>query len=109
MPVVALLEAAPAANEPMRAAFFMRNLGPGAAAAGLISWLLYGVVLAAGRMLRVGPTAFSLAAGGAVLAAAIALLIPALGASSGSDRLVEGRLGALPDGPFISVLKLPQP
>jgi mannose-6-phosphate isomerase-like protein (cupin superfamily) len=109
MPLVGVLQGAPPANDPMRASFFMLNLGVGAAAVGLIAWLLFGAVLAAGRRLKVGPAAFSLAVGGALLAAAIALAIPAFAASSGSDRVVEGRLDALPAGSFISVLELPQP
>ena len=57
MPVIGLLQGAPpagdAANNPMRANFFMLNLGPGAAAEALIGWLLFGSVLAAGRTLEV--------------------------------------------------------
>jgi hypothetical protein len=113
MPLVGLLQGAPppgdpAAN-PMRANFFMLNLGPWAAAEALIAWLLFGDVLAAGSRLKVGPVAFGLAVGAAVLAGAIAWAAPALAAGAGSDRVVD-RVAALPAGPmFISVLELPQP
>jgi quercetin dioxygenase-like cupin family protein len=94
----------------MRANFFMLSLGPWAAAEALIAWLLFAAVLAAGRTLKVGRLAFSLALGAGVLAAAIALAAPALAAGAGSGRVAEGRVAALPTGPvFISVLELPQP
>lgn len=114
MPLVGVLQgAAPPgdlANDPMRANFFMLNLGLGAAAEALIGWLLFGAVLAAGMTLKVAPRAFSLAVGGAALAAAIALAAPALALRAGSGRVVEGHVAALPSAPvFISVLELPQP
>jgi quercetin dioxygenase-like cupin family protein len=114
MPVVGLLQGAPPAGDPasnpMRANFFMLSLGPWAAAEALIAWLLFAAVLAAGRTLKVGRLAFSLALGAGVLAAAIALAAPALAAGAGSGRVAEGRVAALPTGPvFISVLELPQP
>jgi quercetin dioxygenase-like cupin family protein len=114
MPLIGLVQGAPpagdATNDPMRANFFMLNLGLGAAAEALIGWLLFGAVLAAGRTLEVRPRAFFLAVGAAVLAGAIAFSAPALAARAGPGRVVEGRLAALPAGPvFISVLELPQP
>ena len=114
MPLIGLLQGAPPpadpATDPMRANFFMLNLGLGAAAEALIGWLLFGAVLAVGMTLKVGPKAFSLAVGAAVLAAAITLAVPLLAAGAGSSRVVEGRVAALPAGPvFISVLELPQP
>ena len=114
MPLIGLLQGAPpagdAANDPMRANFFMLNLGLGAAAEALIGWLLFGAVLAAGRTLEVRSRAFLLAVGVTALAGAIALSVPGLAARAGPGRVVEGRLVALPAGPvFISVLELPQP
>lgn len=114
MPLIGLIQGAPApgalAADPMRANFFMLNLGLGAAAEALVGWLLFGAVIAAGAMVRVSPRAFTLAFGAAAIAAAIALAVPALGAQADAARVVEGRLAALPDGPvFISVLELPQP
>jgi mannose-6-phosphate isomerase-like protein (cupin superfamily) len=113
MPLVGALQGTPPPgalpNDPMSATFFMLNLGVGAAAAGLIGWLLFGAVLAAGGPLKIGAAAFSLAISAAVLAAVVALAVPTLAASAGADRVVEGRLDALPAGAFISVLELPQP
>ena len=114
MPLVGLLQGAPPAGadptDPMRANFFMLNLGFGAAAEALVGWLLFGAVLAAGVMLKVSPRPLALAVGAAALGAAIALAAPGLGAQAGSGRVVEGRLAALPAPPvFISVLELPQP
>jgi len=114
MPSIGLIQGAPAPGalptDPMRANFFMLNLGLGAAAEALVGWLLFGAVIAAGLMLRVSLRAFTFAVGTAALAAAIALAVPALGAQAGSGRVVEGRIAALPASPvFISVLDLPQP
>jgi quercetin dioxygenase-like cupin family protein len=114
MPLIGLVQGVPpagdATNDPMRANFFMLNLGLGAAVEALIGWLLFGAVLAAGRTLNVRPRAFLLAVGGAVLAGAIAFAVPVLAARAGPGRVLEGRLAALPAGPvFISVLELPQP
>jgi quercetin dioxygenase-like cupin family protein len=113
MPLIGLLQGAPAAtaapNDPMRANLFMLNLGPGAAAAALVGWLLLGAVLGAGRSLDVGVRAFAFAVGAAVLAAAIALFAPAWVGPAGPGSVAEGRV-ALPASPvFISVLELPQP
>jgi len=114
MPLVGAVQGAPPpgalANDPMRANLFMLNLGPGAAGAALMGWLLFGAVLAAGRTLHVSRMTFVLAVGAAALAAGIALAMPALAASGGSGRVVDGRVAALPSPPvFISVLELPQP
>lgn len=114
MPVIALIQGAPpagdTADDPMRASFFMLNLGPGAAVEALVAWLLFGAVLAAGRTLDVRPRAFYLAGGAAMLAAALALAIPILVAGLDANRVVEGNVVKLPAGPvFISVLELPQP
>ena len=127
MPVIGLLQGAPPAgdtpNDPMRATLLMLNLGLGAAAEALIGWLLFGAVLAGGRTLEVSRKPFIFAAGASVLAAAIALSVPALVARTDSNRVVEGRVPcltpslaephcppSLPAGPaFISVLELPQP
>jgi hypothetical protein len=114
MPLIGLVQGAPAPgalpSDPMRANFFMLNLGLGAAAEALVGWLLFGAVIAAGSMLSVSPRAFAFAVGAAAIAAAIALAVPAVGAQVDSARVVEGRLAALPAGPvFISVLELPQP
>jgi quercetin dioxygenase-like cupin family protein len=114
MPLIGLIQgAAPAGdapNDPMRANFFMLNLGLGAAAEALIGWLLFGAVLAAGRTLEVRTRAFLLGLGSAALAGAIAFSVPALVARPGPGRVVEGRMAALPAAPvFISVLELPQP
>ena len=58
MPLIGIIQGAPPAgdaiNDPMRANFFMLNLGAGAAAESLVAWLLFGVVLAAGRTLGLG-------------------------------------------------------
>jgi quercetin dioxygenase-like cupin family protein len=114
MPVVGALQGAPAPgaapNDPMRASFFMLDLGLGAAAEALVGWLLLGAVLAAGMVLKVSPRSLSLAVGAAALAAVGALAAPALAARAESGGVVEGRVAALPAGPvFISVLELPQP
>ena len=114
MPIVGLIQGAPPAgdapNDPMRATFFMLNLGPGAAVESLVAWLLFGAVLAAGRTLDVRPRVFYMTGGAVVLAAAVAFAIPIIGTRSDVDRVVEGNLAALPTGPvFISVLELPQP
>ncbi|TMF19237.1 MAG: hypothetical protein E6I36_12760 [Chloroflexi bacterium] len=70
MPIVGLIQGAPPAgdapNDPMRATFFMLNLGPGAAVESLVAWLLFGAVLAAGRTLDVRPRVFYMT-GGAVV------------------------------------------
>lgn len=114
MPLIGVLQGAPppgaAPNDPMRATFFMLNLGLGAAAAALVAWLLLGAVLAAGMVLKVSSKELALAAGAAVVAGAISLAVPPIAARAGSDRVVEGRVAALPAGPvFISVQELPQP
>ena len=114
MPLIGLLQGAPPPGDPptdpMRANFFMLNLGLGAAAEALVGWLLFGAVLTAGTMLKVGPRAFSLAVGATALAAAITLAVPVFAASTGSGQVVDGRIAALPAGPvFMSVLELPQP
>ena len=114
MPVVALIQGAPPAgdpaNDPMRATFFMLNLGPLAAVEALIAWLLFGTLLAAGRTLVVRPRDYYLTAGAVVLAAALALAIPALLARGDPSSVVVGNVPSLPPGPvFISVLELPQP
>jgi hypothetical protein len=114
MPVIALIQGAPpagdTADDPMRASFFMLNLGPGAAVEALVAWLLFGAVLAAGRTLDVHPRVFYVAGGAAVLAALLAVAIPILVAQSEANRVVEGSVLKLPAGPvFISVLELPQP
>jgi quercetin dioxygenase-like cupin family protein len=94
----------------MRASFFMLDLGPGAAAVALVGWLLQVAVLGAGRDLSIGPKAFTLWAGAAVLAAAGALALPTFDEEAGAGVVVEGRVAALPTGPvFVSVLELPQP
>jgi hypothetical protein len=114
MPVVGLIQGAPpagdAANDPMRANFFMLNLGPGAAVESLVAWLLFAAVLAAGRTLEVRPRVFYMTGGIVVLAAAVALAIPIIGTRSDVNRVVEGNVPVLPPGQvFISVLELPQP
>lgn len=112
MPLIGLIQgAAPVdANDPMRANFFMLNLGPAAAAEALIGWLLFGAVIGAGSRLKVTPRAFLLAVGAAAIGAAVAVAAPALGARAGSGDVVAGRVAALPSGQvFISVLELPQP
>jgi len=110
MTVVGILQGPPVPNDPMRVDFFMLNLGIGAAGESLVGWLLFGAVLAAGAKEKVTATIFALAVGAAALAAALALAAPGLGAQGNSDRVVEGRLAALPTGPvFASVAELPQP
>ena len=114
MPVIALVQGTPpagaAANDPMRATFFMFNLGPGAAAEALVGWLLFGAVLAAGRRLEVRSKVFWPAVGAAVLAGGLAWAAPVLAVRTVSSRVVEGQVAAPPRGHvFISVLELPQP
>src|SRR5437867_4236991 len=114
MPLIGLIQGAPPPGslptDPMRANFFMLNLGVGAAAEALVGWLLFGAVIAAGLMLRVSLRAFAFAVGAAALAAAIPLAVPTFGAQAGAARVAEGRIEALPASPvFISVLELPQP
>lgn len=111
MPLVGLIQGAPAPNTPaaMQASFFMLNLGLGAAVEALVGWVLFGAVIAAGSLLTVGVRTFALAIGAAALAAAVALAAPALGAQAGSGRPLEGRI-VLPAAPvFFSVMELPQP
>src|SRR5256886_4455093 len=114
MPLIGVIQGAPpagdAANDPMRANFFMLNLGAGAAAESLIAWLLFGVVLAAGRTLELGRRALLLAVAGSAATGVIAYSVPALVAQTQANGVVEGRVSALPAGSvFISVLELPQP
>jgi hypothetical protein len=114
MPLVGFVQGAPAPRaaptDPMRANFFMLNLGLGAATEALIGWLLFGAVLAAGMSLKVSPRTLAVAVGAAALGAAIALAVPGVMMRADSSRVVEGRLAALPAGAvFISVLELPQP
>jgi hypothetical protein len=110
MPLIGLIQGTPAPNDPMRASFFMLDLGVGAAVEALIGWVIFGAVIAAGVMLQIGPKALSLAFGAAVLGAAVALALPMISAQGTSGRVVEGNVAALPSGPvFISVLELPQP
>ena len=114
MPLVGVLQGAPApsatADDPMRANFFMLNLGPGAAAESFIGWLLFGATLAASRALQVSARAFAVTVGAAAVAAVIGLAAPGLGTHLGSDRVIEGPVAELPAAPvFISVLELPQP
>src|SRR5439155_9134504 len=114
MPLIEHSQSAPPPRalptDPMRANFFILNLGLGAAAEALVGLLLFGAVIAAGLMLRVSLRAFAFAVGAAALAAAIALAVPTFGAQAGAARVAEGRIEALPASPvFISVLELPQP
>ena len=114
MPLIGIIQGAPPAgdaiNNPMRANFFMLNLGAGAAAESLVAWLLFGVVLAAGRTLEVSQRVFLVALVGSAAAGVVAYMVPALVAQGESGREVDGRVSALPTGPvFISVLELPQP
>ena len=114
MPLIGLIQGPPPAGslpeDPMRANFFMLNLGPGAAAEALVGWLLFGAVIAAGSTLKISARAFALALAAAALAAVIAFAAPALAVQADSGRVYEGRIAALPVAPvFISVLELPQP
>lgn len=114
MPVIAVIQGTPpagdAANDPMRATFFMLNLGPGAAVESLIGWLLFGAVLAAGRTLDVRRGDFYVVGGAVALAALLAFVVPIAVMRTNGTSVVEGNVAALPSGPvFISVLELPQP
>jgi hypothetical protein len=114
MPLIGLIQGAPpagdAANDPMRATFFMLNLGLLAAVESLVGWLLFGAVLAAGRNLEVRPRVFYISAGAVVVAAALAIALPFLVAKTNGNRVVEGNVVLTSPGPvFISVLELPQP
>jgi quercetin dioxygenase-like cupin family protein len=114
MPVIALIQGAPpagdTANDPMRATFFMLNLGLLAAVESLVGWLLFGAVLAAGRHLDVRPRVFYMSAGAVVVAAALAFALPFLVAKTNGNRVVGGNVVLPSPGPvFISVLELPQP
>lgn len=114
MPLIGLVQGAGPAGadpaDPMRANFFMLNLGFGAAVESLVGWLLFGSALAAGVVLTVSPRHLALAIGATALGAAMAFAAPGLGAQPGSGRAVEGRIAALPaPQTFISVLELPQP
>jgi quercetin dioxygenase-like cupin family protein len=114
MPVIALIQgAAPAgdtASDPMRATFFMLNLGPGAAVESLVAWLLLGAVLAAGRNLDVRRRDFYVVGGAVALAGVLAFAFPIAMMRTNGTSVVEGNVVALPPGPvFISVLELPQP
>src|SRR5258708_30774163 len=94
----------------MGANFFMVNLGVGAAAEALVGWMVSTAVLAAGATVKISRTAFSVALGAALVAGAIALVLPTLLAGTPAGRAVEARLAALPAGDvFIRVLQLPQP
>lgn len=114
MPVIGLIQGAPpagdTANDPMRATFFMLNLGPLAAVESLVGWLLFGAVLAGGRKFDVSPRVFFISAGAVVVAAAVAFAIPFVAAKTNGNRVVEGNVVLPSPGPvFISVLELPQP
>ena len=110
MPIVALLQGATAASDPMHAEFFMLNLGFGATGESLIGWLIFGAVLVAGAKATVTARTLALGVAIAALAAAVAVALPSLIAQGSSGKVVEGRLAALPSPPvFISVLELPQP
>ena len=114
MPFIGLVQGAPppgaAAADPMRANFFMLNLGLGAAAESLVGWLIFAAVLAGGALLKVGLRTFVVAVSAAALAGVIAVVAPTFAASAPSGRVVEGRVAALPAAPvFISMLELPQP
>jgi hypothetical protein len=114
MPVIGLIQGAPpagdAANDPMRATFFMLNLGPLAAVEAVVAWLSFGAVLAAGRNLDVRPRDFYLTGVAVALAAVSAFAIPVIVTRTAGSSVVEGKVAALPAGPvFISVLELPQP
>jgi hypothetical protein len=114
MPVIALIQGAPPAgdtlDDPMRATFFMLNLGPGAAVESLVAWLLFGAVLAASRTLDVRRRDFYVVSGAVALAALLAFAFPIAVMETNGTSVVEGSVAALPSGPvFISVLELPQP
>jgi hypothetical protein len=114
MPVIGLIQGAPpagdAVNDPMRATFFMLNLGPLAAIEALVAWVLFGAVLAAGRTLDVRPRDFYLTSGAVALAALLAFAVPVILMKIAGSSVVEGKVAAFPAGPvFISVLELPQP
>jgi mannose-6-phosphate isomerase-like protein (cupin superfamily) len=110
MPVIGLIQGTPPASDPMRATFFMLNLGAGAAVEALVAWLLFGAVLAAGRNLDVHRRDFYLTSGAVALAAVLVFAIPAIVMRANESHVVEGNVAALPPGPvFISVLELPQP
>jgi len=114
MPLIGLIQGAPpagdAANDPMRANFFMLNLGPLAAVESLVAWLLFGAVLAAGRNLDVPPREFYVTSAVAALAALLAFAFPIAVTRTNQSSVVQGSVTALPPGPvFISVLELPQP
>jgi quercetin dioxygenase-like cupin family protein len=114
MPVIALIQGAPpagdTANDPMRATFFMLNLGPGAAVESLVAWLLFGAVLAADRTLDVRRGDFYVVGGAVALATLLAFTVPIALMRTNGSSVVEGGVAALPSGPvFISVLELPQP
>jgi quercetin dioxygenase-like cupin family protein len=114
MPVIALIQGAPpagdTANDPMRATFFMLNLGPGAAVESLVAWLLFGAVLAAGRSLDLRRRDVYVVGGAVALAALLAFAFPIAVMRTNGNSVVEGSVAALPPGPvFISVLELPQP
>lgn len=114
MPLLAVIQGKPpvgdAASDPMRATFFMSNLGAGAAVEALIGWLLFGVALAGGRSLRAPAAWLAAAAVVAVGAGALALWVPRSLASFGDQVSGQGTLAQLPPGPvYISVLELPQP
>ena len=114
MPVIGVIQGAPpagdAASDPMRATFFMLNLGPLAAVEALVAWMLFGAVLAAGRKLDLRPRDFYLTSGAVALAAVLAFAVPVIVTRTAGNSVVEGKVAALPAGPvFISVLELPQP
>jgi mannose-6-phosphate isomerase-like protein (cupin superfamily) len=114
MPIIGLIQGAPpagdATNDPMRATFFMLNLGPLAAVESLVAWLLFGSVLAAGRDMDVRPRDFYLTSAVVALAAVVAFAFPIAVMRTNESRVVEGSVATLPPGPvFISVLELPQP
>ena len=110
MPVIGLIQGSPPATDPMRATFFMLNLGPGAAVESLVAWLLFGAVLATTRTLDVRPRDLYLSSGAVALAAVLAFAFPIAVMRTNESRVVEGSVAALPPGPvFISVLELPQP
>lgn len=114
MPLLAAVQGTPPAGEtsadPMRASFFMSNLGAGAAAGALVGWLLFGIALGLASTLRSSTGVL----GGVVLAAVgagvIAHQVPAWTEQLKDGATASSTVPNLPPGRiFVSILELPQP
>jgi hypothetical protein len=116
--------AAPGPPDPMRGSFMMLHLGPDAAIAGLVAWVMFGAVLGAtsrmsgwfGREIVARPRALAFAGGLVVVAILVSVVMlvslrsePARSTATSAQTLASGPVEALPSGvDFVSVIELIQ-